>query len=545
MKRIKTDICIVGTGFSGTFAAGELLGTPARIALVEKGAYLSRDRIERNYLRWLELLNAAPGSYEDLFKFTRFIYDDVEFDLYSHVNSGTDAFTYSGHHAAGGNSLLWYGNALRKVPDDFRTRTRFGFGVDWPISYNDLEDYYYRAEVEMGVSGPPADALSPHRKKPFPLPPFPLSPGAIELNRIFRGSGFEVSPSHKARLPIDTAERAACCGAGTCWLFCPADARYNCLTTHLGKLLQSKQVALLEKLTVSRLIQKGDRIVEAVAFDREGRETRIEAEIFVLAANAVENARMLLLSQYHQVDTGFKTRSRAVGKYLADQVGMWVPLALPRNLYGGYEKTVQSCHSLSFYENNARDQHSSAIVEVFFEVPFANADVPKKLLMDTMRQGYFGDDLRSKVMLESLGKVRLCLELEMMAEERNCVALHQSQKDARGDPVAEFHFSIWDQPYLKRSVEYYGKLFTEMAEKTGGIPGTITLRNSFDHMLGTCRMGTDPYDSVVDENLKSHDHSNLYIAGGSSFPTAGVTNPTLTIAALALRCGSHIRSLTG
>jgi len=543
MNRISTDICIVGTGFSGTFIANELLGTSARVLLVEKGAHLSRNRIERNHMLWLDLIKASPGSHEDLLQFTRFIYDDAEFEAYSHVNSGSDVFKYSGHHAVGGNSLLWYGNAVRKMPDDFLTKTRYGFGVDWPIGYDALEEYYGRAEAEMGVSGPPADVLTPFRTKPFPLPPFALPPGAIELNGIFKGSGFELSPSHKARLPVDTADRAACCGAGTCWLFCPADARYNCLTTHLQKLLTAPQVELRDRLTVSRLVQKGDRIVEAVAFDRQGREIIIEAELFVLAANAVENARILLLSQYHHPDTGFTIRSRAVGKYLTDQVGVWIPLAVPRNLHGGFEKTIQSCHSLSFYANQPRDRHSSAIIEVFFDAPFAYAGAAKELLTSSMKEGYYGEDLRNKMLLDALGKVKLCLELEMMAEERNCVTLHQSRKDAHGDPVAEFRFSIWDQPYLKRSVEHYRTMFQELAEKAGGRAGSITLRNSFDHMLGTCRMGTDPYDSVVDENLRSHDHGNLYIVGGSAFPTAGAANPTLTIAALALRCGDHIRAL--
>ena len=84
-----------------------------------------------------------------------------------------------------------------------------------------------------------------------------------------------------------------------------------------------------------------------------------------------------------------------------------------------------------------------------------------------------------------------------------------------------------------------------MIEDVGGTLGEVKRRNSFDHMLGTCRMGTNPIDSVVDENLKSHDHENLYIIGGSAFPTAGCTNPTLTIIALALRCGIYLRNHLG
>ena len=363
MKKIKTDICIVGTGFSGTFIASKLQGTSARVLLVEKGAYLSRDRLEDNYLRNPYKIKGS----EDFYKMKEFIYDDPEFSHYEHVNSGKDDFKYSGYHALGGNSLLWFGNALRKVPNDFRTRSRYGFGVDWPISYSDLEEYYHQAEIEMGVSGPPKDAFSPYRKKPFPLPPFQLPPGALGLNRIFQGTGFELTPSHKARLPVDTPQRSACCGAGTCWVFCPADARYNCLTTHLKDLRQSQQVDILDKITVSRLTQKGDRIVEAVAFDRDGNETRIQAEIFILAANAVENARILLLSQFHYLKTGFQSSSRAVGKYLTDQVGIGILGNLAYNLYPGCEKTIQSAHSLSFYDGPFRKRHSGIVSGSVFD----------------------------------------------------------------------------------------------------------------------------------------------------------------------------------
>ncbi len=540
MKKIKTDICIVGTGFSGTFIANTLQETSARILMVDKGAYLSRERVEENFI--LQNSSSFFDRLKKLYKLSDGIYDDPEFHHYEHVNSGKDGFSYSGRHAIGGTSLVWFGNAIRKTPNDFRTRSTYGFGEDWPISYNDLEEYYYQAEVEMGVSGPPRDLFSPYRKRPFPLPPFQLPPGAIEFNRIFKGSGFEITPSHKARLPVDTGGRFACCGAGTCTTFCPPDARYNCLTTHLGTLYQSKQVDILDKITVSRLVQKDDRIVEAVGFDRRGNQINITAEVFILAANAVENARILLLSQFHSLKTGFKSSSEAVGKYLADQVGIWIPVHLPYNLYRGYEKTLQSSHSLSFYDGPFREHHSGMIAEAFFWVPFSSVAEAQKLVFDQLKQGDFGNNLKRSMFRNSLGQLDLCLEMEMMAEERNCVKLHQSRKNRFDDPIAEFQFSVWDQEYLKRSWKFYADLFKRMIEDVDGQLGDIRFRNSFEHMLGTCRMGTNPRVSVVDENLKSHDHENLYIVGGSAFPTAGCTNPTLTIVALALRCGRYLRN---
>ena len=546
MNKITTDICIVGTGFSGTFIAHTLRGTSARILMLEKGAYLSWDSITENYSRTIEAKRLSFETREDYLKLLESIYDDPEFLRYESSQSGVDAFTYSGKHAVGGTSLVWFGNALRKVPNDFRTKSAYGFGFDWPISYDDLEEYYYQAEVAMGVSGPPEDFFSPYRKKPFPFPPFKLPPGAIELNRILEGSGFEITPSHKARLPIDTTERAACCGAGTCFVFCPSDAKYNCLTTHLKDLRQRKEINILHKFTVSRLIQKDDRIVEAVAFDRNGNELRIGAEIFILAANAVENARILLLSQYHHVQTGFTSRSRTIGKYLTDQVGMWIPVSLPYNLYPAYQKTLQSTHSLSFYDGPFRKEYSGVTVEVFLSLtPFASTvlsdnERTRSLIIDLISKGYFGNELKKQIFLKSLGNFSLSLEMEMLPEERNCVTLHPSQKNQFGDPIADFHFSICDQEYLVRSKSTYLNLFKKMFESTGGSMGSPTQRNSYDHMLGTCRMGTNPLESVVDENLKSHDHKNLYIIGGSAFPSAGCVNPTLTIVALALRCGNYL-----
>ena len=540
MKKIKTDICIVGTGFSGTFVASTLQGASARILLVDKGAYLSRERIEENF--FLKKHGSFIQRVINFSRLSRGIYDDLEFSNYEHVNSGKDDFSYSGRHAIGGTSLVWFGNAIRKVPNDFRTKSAYGFGEDWPISYNDLEEYYYQAEVEMGVSGPRRDLFSPYRKKPFPLAPFQLSPGGIEFNRIFNGTGVELTPSHKARLPFDTGDRFACCGAGTCTSFCPPDARYNCLTTHLKPLFESEQVDILDKITVSRLVQNGNRIVEAVAFDRRGNEIRIAAEVFILGANAIENARILLLSQFHNLQTRFKSSSGAIGKYLTDQVGIWLPIHLPHNLYRGYEKTLQSGHSLSFYDGPFRERHSGVIAEAFFWTPFFSAEEARKVVFAQMKRGYFGNNLKKNIFRNSLGQLELCLEMEMMSEERNCVKLHKSRKNRLGDPIAEFQFSIWDQEYLKRSWKYYADLFKGMVENAGGELGEIRFRNSFEHMLGTCRMGADPRVSVVDKNLKSHDHENLYIVGGSAFPTSGCTNPTLTIVALALRCGKYLRN---
>ena len=176
----------------------------------------------------------------------------------------------------------------------------------------------------------------------------------------------------------------------------------------------------------------------------------------------------------------------------------------------------------------------------FEQTSFTNDVQARKLIIDLLREGYFGDELKKQTFLKSLGNFYLSLEMEMMSEERNCVALHHSQKNRFGDPIAELHFSVWDQEYIVRSKGFYSNLLIKMFKDAGGSIRFAIQRNTFDHMLGTCRMGKDPKGSVVDENLKSHDHQNLFVVGGSAFPSAGCNNPTLTIAALALRCGDYL-----
>jgi choline dehydrogenase-like flavoprotein len=525
MQRIETDICIVGSSFSGTFVAHKLMGKSIRVHIIERGAHLTWERLESNYVNEKE------------------VYDDPEFHNYDFTNVGKVDYNYSGYHAVGGASMVWFGNSIRKVPNDFLLKSIYGVGDDWPISYDDLEPYFQEAEEEMRVSGPSMDLFTQYRKKPFPLPPFDLPPGALELNRRFQDQGLEFSPSHKARNPIDADGRNACCGAGSCGYFCPVDARYNCLTTHLEEQFKSENIKIIDQLTVTRLYQQDNRIVEAHAIDRQGSVVRIKADIFVLASNAIENARILLLSQHHAQDTHFRTRSEALGRYLADQVGILIPFQLPFSIYTLYDKTVQSSHSLSFYDGNFRSHRSGIIVELWLSnlrMGIKSTDQARTIVFDLIKKGYFGQGLRNQFFRSSVGQGIFCLEMEMLPDKNNQIRLHRTRKDRNGDPIAEFNFSIWDQEYMQNSVNYYSKFFKRAINSVGGTVSPFQYRNSFEHMLGTCRMGTDPGDSVVDSNLKSHDHDNLYIVGSSAFTTIGQTNPTLTISALALRCGDHL-----
>ena len=135
----------------------------------------------------------------------------------------------------GGTTWHWLGTTLRFVPDDFRLRSRFGVGVDWPLSYDDLEPWYCEAERELGVAGDPNADLDAPRSQPYPLPPIPLSYARSATSpRRSPGTPYTVQPTPQARNSQRYDNRPACCGSSSCIPICPVQAKYDA-TTHVAQ----------------------------------------------------------------------------------------------------------------------------------------------------------------------------------------------------------------------------------------------------------------------------------------------------------------------
>ena len=164
------DIVIVGSGVAGSLVATRLARAGLKVVILEAGP-----RVQRG---------AALAQYRDaLIKIPESPYPDTPYaphpvsdnpDHY-YLQDGPDKFASPYLRQVGGTTWHWLGTTLRFVPDDFRLRSRFGVGVDWPISYDDLEPWYCEAERELGVAGDPNADLNAPRSQPYPLPPIPLS----------------------------------------------------------------------------------------------------------------------------------------------------------------------------------------------------------------------------------------------------------------------------------------------------------------------------------------------------------------------------------
>ena len=187
--------------------------------------------------------------------------------------AGPDLFASTYIKVVGGTTWHWLGTCLRLVPGDFRLRTLYGRGVDWPISYDELEPFYARAEQEIGVSGDAADDLGAPRSGGYPMPAIPQTFLDKAFAEALAGTEYRVRPTPQGRLSQDQADRPACCGNASCIPVCPVQAKYDA-TIHLDRATAAGATLVAQATAV--FVEVGpDRRVAAIRFKRwDGSEAR-------------------------------------------------------------------------------------------------------------------------------------------------------------------------------------------------------------------------------------------------------------------------------
>ncbi|MCA8967989.1 MAG: GMC family oxidoreductase, partial [Planctomycetes bacterium] len=184
----------------------------------------------------------------------------------------------------------------RLVPNDFRLKTLYGQGVDWPISYDDVEPFYAEAESEIGVAGDSADDLGAPRTKPYPMGEIPQTYLDKAYFKALDGTIYDVRATPQGRNSETRDNRPPCCGNASCIPVCPIQAKYDA-TVHVER--ATKAGAVLHEASTAVFVEVGaDRKVSAVRFKRwDGSEGRATGKVFVIAAHAIETPRLLLNSK--------------------------------------------------------------------------------------------------------------------------------------------------------------------------------------------------------------------------------------------------------
>ena len=533
MNDLHADVVIVGSGVAGALTAARLAAAGAKVTLLEAGPRVDRATALKRFVN-------APVKTPEC-PYPRSAEADYPLSIdadHWYRQAGPDKFKSTYLKAVGGTTWHWLGTCLRFLPSDFHLRSRYGKGLDWPMGYSDLEPFYLQAERELGVAGDSDEDLGSPRSGGFPLPPVPITYLDQVFARALRDTPYQVRLTPQARNSVAHDARPACCGSASCIPICPIGAKYDA-AFHVAK-AERAGAELRASTTATRLQTDAAGRIAGVLFRRpDGSGGTATARAYVLAAHAVETPRLLLHSRSERWPAGIANTSDAVGRNLMDH-----PIQLSWALAGEPVWPYRGPISTSGIENlrdgagrRRRGAMRTQISNDGWNWPTGGAfTVAGTLAQDGLR----GAELRAAVAEQTSRHVQLASLIEQLPSAANRVALDEREKDPYGVPLPRIHFDIG--AYARDGLAAARAAHDAVFAKLGA--SEVQHKDEFQgagHIIGTCRMGADAKTSVVDANLRAHDHANLYMVGSAVFPTSGTANPTLTIAALALRLAERLK----
>jgi choline dehydrogenase-like flavoprotein len=517
------DVIVIGSGAGGGVIAKELAEAGLELILLEAGRRFDPYKDYPTNAIDFELRAGDVFSPKDGRR-----------DLYT--SAGDQEFLYCRVKGVGGATLHYHAMSPRLLESDFRVRSEDGVADNWPISYADLEPYYTKVEYELGVSGPDgegANPFDPPRSRPYPTPPHEFNHASRVMKR-----GTDKLGLHLVREPLaiptkDWNGRPACISAGTCRLGCRIASKSSIDVTYIPKAERTGKVQIRPECMARKITTGTDgRARSVIYFDADGHEEEIFARVIVVAGNAVETPRLLLLSASPFFPDGLANSSGLVGKRFTEHLSMFAQGVFPERLdpWRGVP-TGGIIHD--FYATNPRNDFLrgwTISVENDGQWPLATA----------RNVSGWGAEHKARVKERFGHVVGLGTAGEQLPDEHNQIALDPSVKDVYGLPVPRITNNHGrNDVAMGRAMSTSLKEILEAAGAAEIHVGDLLYGGS-SHYMGTCRMGDNPKTSVVDAWGRSHDVPNLFVGDGSVFVTVGAANPALTISALANRTADGI-----
>jgi choline dehydrogenase-like flavoprotein len=526
------DFAIVGSGAAGGILAKELATAGFSVVVLEQGPRLTEADFDHDeFGTFMQAKRAnSPARQPQTFRATA-------------RDAPRREWTLIYGRLVGGSNAHFTGNFWRLRPSDFNEASVLGGVpgtglVDWPISYDELEPYYTKAEWEIGVSGEPGP-FDPPRSRAYPMPPLPVKSSGVLLERGARALGLHPQTTPLAINSQAYNGRPPCQHCGFCLFFmCEFRAKSTSMATMLPLAEATGRCEIRPESYVARVEMGRDGRATGVAyFDAAKRLQRQRARAVVLAANGAETPRLLLNSATSRFPNGLANSSGVVGKYLMFNTyfGVHAQFEHPLNEF----KSVQNSRMvLDFYETDPRRGFygGGGIDGRFGKYPitFALGGLPPG-------SPTWGEEFARSLARQFTRTMFFGTHGTSLPLETNNVTLDPSLKDAWGLPCLRVTYT--DHPDDLKCAEFLAAHATRIAEAAGALktwPEPIQPQTQSVHLLGTCRMGHDPRTSVVDRFHRTHDVRNLFICDGSSMVTSSRGQPTETISALAFRAGEHI-----
>ena len=533
------DVIVVGAGAGGGVAAGVLAEAGKTVLLIERGRELAFDDVPRDHLRNHRYSRYGHNTGPSLDGNPRVVVDQ---DGHEHTLRPHEDAYQNNAAVVGGGARVYGAQAWRYLPLDFEMASAYGVPAgsslaDWPIGYADVAPYYERAEWEIGVSGDSTGSAERWpRDKGYPMPPVQLNRQGTVMRRGAEALGW---PALAVPLLINSTPylgRPACIHCQHCIGFaCPVDAKNDSANTLLARARATGRIEVVTDAMVERVDTVGGRVVGVTYVDSDDQRRSARAEVVVLAAGAIETARLMLNSRSPEHPRGLGNDHDQVGRNLQ---GHYYPGAvglMSETVHDGIGPGVTTAIT-QFNHGNADLIGGGMIADEFVVLPiiFWARNLPPDLPRWGAEAKRFMRDNYTRV-------ARVMGPVQEIPSPDARVTLDPTVRDRWGIPVARL--SGTTHPETVRTATFMFEraqdwLAASGAERIWGSPPRLKLSGG-QHQAGTCRMGDDPVTSVTDRWGRVHGHDNLYVADGSVHVTNGGFNPVLTIMALAFRTAEH------
>lgn len=547
MPKHSYDAVIIGSGAGGGASAWALAKRGFRVLILEAGPrYNPFTDYKAHTVNWEGGFPFKPGSQG------RYTYGPMQplSEKWSHLrswnrtggrlNPGSVRMPQGYHHVrgVGGSSLHFTGEAHRLNPHAMKMKSRFGVAADWPITYQELEPYYLQAEKIVGVAGPKHDPYRP-RSGAYPYEAHAMGYASTLLRRGFQKKKLRLIENSLAVLPKPKGDRLNCNYCGCCLKGCPRADKGSIDVTYINEAVKSGRCDVHpESIAVHIETMDGDRI-KGVHYATKSGMQFVETPILILSAGAIETPRLLLASKDARSPNGLANESGQVGRNFMETL-LWTTNALHPDPVGSHRGLPVDSICWDF---NAPDAIPGVIGGCRFSPSVAESDLIGPInYAQRVVKGWGRAHKQS--MRQTFGHVMSLSGIcESLPNRRSLIDLDPQTKDANGMPLARIH-SYVDDMAAKR-IEFMAKMCREILAESGA-KDIFEEFSSYDifsstHVFGTCRMGKDKRDSVVNDKCRSHRWNNLYIVDASVFPSSGGgESPGLTIQALALRAMQHI-----
>jgi len=546
---IDCDVCVIGSGAGGGPVALTMAEAGYSVVVLEKGPWFTEQDFYKDEIACCRR-NTYSRNLKEEFHVVEEEAGNRGWTAKPTYDSGWDFWN---GNMVGGSSNLMSGFFHRLKPQDFRLLSEFGAIeganiVDWPIDYDELEPYYAKVERTVGVSGRVVDHphQEPRSTADFPFAPTVEHPVSAWFDEACAREGMHAFPVPRAILPSRQNGRGGCQYSGYCGSYgCSSGAKGSSRAALLNRAVASGHCDIRPNAHVFRLDSDArGRVVSANYYDENGTAETVRAELFVVACQAIETSRLLLLSRGPRHPDGLANNHGQVGKNLLFSSGgagngtfrydqLNPQKAAQLKIRGPFiNRAVQDFY---FIDNDEFGRAKGGTIEFMFRHPnpIGRANW-RKWKGDRLVWGQPLKD-RLKSHFTEAGYLRFETFCDWLPNDNCHVSLDPGLADKWNAPVARI--KIGNHPHDLKVGRYVSRKGYEVLNSMGAenVSWSVSGDPPVNLIAGGCRFGNDPKQSVLDANCRAHDVENLYVTDGSFMPTGGSVPYTWTIYANAFR----------